>query len=76
MTEILLNVALNTIHLTITLQHFLMLFTYVDIFERKHPEYCTLPEEFAPSLNPGYLRSTYVFCKSRKLYASGMCVNK
>jgi hypothetical protein len=76
MTEILLNVALNTIHLTITLQNVLMLFTYVDVFERKNPEYCTLPEVFAPSLNPGYLRSTYVFCKSWKLCAPAMCVNK
>jgi hypothetical protein len=76
MTEILLKVALNTINLTITLQNVLMLFTYVDFFERKNPEYCTLPEVFAPSLNPGYLRSAYVFCKSWKLYASGMCVNK
>ena len=76
MTEILLKVALNTIKLTITLQNFLMLFTYLDFFERKNPEYCTLPEVFASSLNPGYLRSTYVFCKSWKLYAPAMCVNK
>jgi hypothetical protein len=76
MTEILLKVALNTIHLAITLQNVLMLFTYVDIFERKNPEYCTLPGVFAPSLNPGYLRSVYVFCKSWKLYAPAMCVNK
>ena len=76
MTEILLKVALNTIHLAITLQNVLMLFTYVDIFERKNPEYCTLPGVFAPSLNPGYLRSVYVICKSWKLYAPAMCVNK
>jgi hypothetical protein len=35
MTEILLKVALNTIKLAITLQNFLMLFTYLDFFERK-----------------------------------------
>ena len=65
MTEIVLKVALNTISITISLQNFLMLFIYLDFFEGENPECCTLPE--VTSLNLGYLRSVYVFCKSWKL---------
>jgi hypothetical protein len=48
-----------------------MLFTYVDIFERKNPEYCTLPGVFAPSVQ--FPRFTKYINRTEISWVQGWC---